>query len=133
MKMKFIYSLFFALCVFAAPSYAANIGQLLINPQTQARTPSTYVDIRDFSATIAETATVPAHTTGKRADIVIFSSDCDFYVRKDATAAIPSGDVTDGTGSVFKPVIYLLNGNVSTLSIVPTTADCSVVLEYYMK
>lgn len=62
-----------------------------------------YVDNFVLAAGVAETVTVPA---GAR--VVYFSTTADFWVRfsNDSplpAAAVPSADVTDGTGSVFNP------------------------------
>jgi hypothetical protein len=54
---------------------------------------SDYVDVRVLLPKVAETVTVPA---GAR--FVVFSSAEDFYCRANATASIPTDDVTNGSG-----------------------------------
>lgn len=55
----------------------------------------TYVDARVLAAGVAETVTVPANM-----DVVFLTSSAGtLYLRVGGTAAAPSGDVTDGTGS----------------------------------
>lgn len=55
----------------------------------------TYVSNRTLAAGVAETVTVPAGATS-----VIVSGDATMWARIGGTAAVPTGDVTDGTGSV---------------------------------
>lgn len=87
-----------------------------------------YVDARVLAATVEETATVP---TGYR--WVLFSGDCPFYARPNATAAVPAADVTDGTGSEQNPSAWFLNTGaaaVSTIHVIAATA-CKISLSYY--
>jgi len=63
-----------------------------------ARSKPTWINLACLAAGVEKTVTVP---TG--ANFCIFSGDADFYVRPDATAALPAGDVTDGTGSELNP------------------------------
>lgn len=134
MKISILRAVMVAAFLFVSfPAHAVIINKLSLHQASQARNPASYVDIRNFSAKTAESSTVPTDSaTDLVAKIVVFSSTCDFYINTDGTAVIPSGDVTDGSGSVFKPVIYFLNGIVSTISVIPTTASCDVILEYYM-
>lgn len=61
-----------------------------------------YVNIQDLAANTAETVTVPA-----ACDLIMFgASPSEFYLRADGSAAtIPSGDVTNGTGSMLSPSV----------------------------
>lgn len=49
---------------------------------------------------------------------VIFGSDVPFWVHYHAAAAIPAGDVTDGSGSVFSPNQVYLDGTVTQISLI---------------
>lgn len=89
-----------------------------------ARNPAAHIDARVLAAGVAETHTVPT-----AADIVIFSSDGDFYARPNASAAVPAADVTDGTGSELNPVIWHLSG-VTTIGIIAPAAQ-KVTLSFY--
>lgn len=64
---------------------------------------SDYVDNYVLAAGVAETVTIPAGTR-----FAFFSTTADFWLRASndsplPAAAVPSGDVTDGTGSEFNP------------------------------
>lgn len=66
---------------------------------------------RALAAGVAETITVPAG-----ASIVVFSSNCDFYVKADGVAAVP-GDVTDGSASALNPSVRDVSA-VSEISVI---------------
>jgi len=59
---------------------------------------SAYVDNRVLAAGVAESFTKPA---GYSAAVITTNSDC--YIRRGGAAAVPAGDVTDGTGSILIP------------------------------
>lgn len=59
-----------------------------------------YVNVKRFAAATNENETVPAG-----AYFAIFSADVDFYVKRGGTAAVPSDDVSDGSGSFLNPLI----------------------------
>lgn len=92
--------------------------------QTFARSVPRYIDARVLAANTAESHTVP---TG--AKFVLFGSDGDFYARPNATAAVPSADVTDGSGSEINPVAWDLTG-VTTISLIAAAARV-VTLAFY--
>ncbi len=85
---------------------------------------ATYVDARVLAAGVAETHTVPAG-----ANKVIFSATADFYVKVGGTAAVPSADVTDGSGSMLNPQVRSIWGATTIGIIAPTT--CIVTMEFY--
>lgn len=77
------------------------------------------------AAGAAESFTVPAG-----ADIVIFSSDGNFYANCATTATVP-GDVTDGTASELNPTGYMLRdfsgGAITAISVISPTSGASVI------
>lgn len=88
---------------------------------------SFYVNNRTISS--AETETVP---TG--AGRVVITSDGDAWMNPNGTAAVPSGDVTDGTGSIclkagVARVFYVAAGN--SLSIIAASGTVHVSYEYF--
>ena len=85
--------------------------------------PSDYIDARVLAATVAEVITVPAGAT-----FVMFSGTADFYVRFNAAATIPSGDVTDGTASELNPQTRVIYG--PTIGII-SPVICIVTLAFY--
>ena len=87
------------------------------------RAPS-YIDARFLAATTNEAHTIP---TGAR--IVVFSAEADFWARPDATAAIPSADVTDGSGSQLNPANWNIEAN-TTINVISATAQ-TVCLTFY--
>ncbi len=84
----------------------------------------TYVDARVLAASTNEDHTVPSGTK-----YVIFSSSADFYASRGGSAAVPSGDVTDGTGSELNPVGYDLEG-VTTIGLISETAQ-TITMSFY--
>lgn len=100
-----------------ARRYASNI-----------RSAPVYIDVRQLAATVAETHTLPAGTK-----FVIFSADCNFYARPGASAALPAGDVTNGTGSELNPAAwYFANAATATqqITVIAATA-CNITLSAY--
>lgn len=89
---------------------------------------SDFVDHRVLAASTAEVHDIPAGSVS-----VIISTDQDLYVRRNATAAVPSGDVTDGTGAALVPAgvgrAFELSG-VSYLSLI-SAAAAKVTLEWF--
>lgn len=67
-----------------------------------------YVNNYQLVASTLKTVTVP---TGAR--YAIFSATADIWVRIGAAAAIPAGDVTDGTGSELNPSIRWIQSETS--------------------
>src|SRR3954466_15419958 len=69
------------------------------------------------TASTAESITVP---TGARR--VIFGYTSNTFVNCYTTATVPSGDVTDGTGSELNPASYLLPSDVTSISVISAVA-----------
>lgn len=68
----------------------------------------TYIHNYVLAAGTAQTVTIPtfndANSVAHPAPYALFSANGDFYARYDGgTAAVPSGNVTDGTGSELNP------------------------------
>jgi hypothetical protein len=83
-----------------------------------------YIDARDLAANTNETHTVPAG-----ADFVVFSADGDFYAKPNGAAAVPSGDVTDGSASELNSSHWDLN-NVTSIGLIASAAR-KVTLSFY--
>jgi len=63
---------------------------------------------------------------------VFFSCDADFWVKfgdSSVVAAIPTSDVTDGSGSILNPTARILG--VQTHISVISESDCSMSLEWF--
>lgn len=76
-------------------------------------------------STTATTVTVP---TG--AKFALFSSTGDFFARWSGTAAVPAGDVSDGTGSECNPIVRSVEAG-DTFSIVAASADTLISIAFY--
>ena len=85
---------------------------------------SNQVDVRVLAAGVAEVHTVP---TGAKK--VIFSATADFYVRFGAAAAVPTVDITDGSGSILNPQLRSIDAAATIGLIAPAT--CVVTMEFY--
>lgn len=98
-----------------------------------ARRPANYIDVRILAANTAEAYTVPTDTgSNRKAQYVIFSANCDFWVTTDGTtAAIPAADISDGTSPELNPTQYILGGSVTTLSLISATGG-AVNMSFYM-
>jgi hypothetical protein len=112
----------------AAPALGQNAFELapaVGGTNSYLRLPPTYVAARVLAANVAEDHTVP---TG--AKYVVFSASCAaFYVKRGGTAAVPAGDVTDGTASELNPAGYYIVG-VTTLGLI-APATCVVTMAFY--
>lgn len=115
------------------PANAANIAKLSVDygSGNYLRTPPNYVLSRALSASTAESFTVPTDQNGQKAEHVIFSANCDFYVNTVTTATVP-GDVTDGSASVLNPTGYYLKGQVTTISVI-SAGTCIVTAEFWAR
>lgn len=78
---------------------------------------SDYIDVRVLLPNTAETVSIPAG-----AKTVVFSSAEDFYVRISGTAAVPTTDITNGTGSELNPVARTVDGLTSFSMVAPYNA-----------
>lgn len=85
---------------------------------------SDFINVQVLLPNVAENAVIPS---GAR--FILFSSTADFYARINATATVPSTDVTDGSGSEINPAIRSLIG-VTTLSLI-SSVNCTVTMTFY--
>ena len=87
--------------------------------------PSAHVDAMVLAAGVAETYTVPAS-----AKFIYFSQTCArLYVNSNGTAAEPSTEVADGSGSVLNPSGRRVSA-ADTFSLISPTA-CIVTLKVF--
>lgn len=87
-----------------------------------------YVDARVLAANTAERHTIPAG-----ANFVNFSGDGDFWAKfgdNTVTAAIPSGDVTDGSAPMLNPGTRRIPKGVTSISLIAGAAR-NVTLEFW--
>lgn len=91
---------------------------------TQAIPQSDHINVRFLAAESAESEIVPA-----KAKIVLFSSTANFYLNTRAAAAIPTNDITDGSGPEYNPVARVVSPG-DTLSLIASGA-CIVMMAYY--
>ena len=82
------------------------------------------VDARVLGIATAEAHVVPAGAT-----TVIFSATADFYVNAFGTAAVPAGDVTNGSASELNPERRSLVG-ITSLSLISPAATI-VTMSFY--
>lgn len=91
---------------------------------------SNHIDVRVLAATTAESYTVP---TG--AVYIVFScvtstgAAASFWADFNGTAAIPSTDITDGSGCEVNPAVRYVKG-VTTISLIAPAA-CIVTMAVY--
>lgn len=86
---------------------------------------SSFVNSYELSAGTAETVTIP---TG--ASVVMFSALDNFFVHYDTVAALPGGDVTDGTAAELNPTVRDI-AEFTTISIVSPTSSNQVTVSFY--
>lgn len=77
-----------------------------------------------LTADVEKVVTVP---TG--ADIVLFGTTANFYCKMNATAEVPTIDVTDGSGSELNPSSRQIAG-VSTIHLI-SASNCIITLAFY--
>ena len=109
----------------------AQVLPFRIFPEMQRGFPSyirnapTYIDARVLAANVSETHAVP---TG--ANTVLFSANCAaYYVKTGASAAVPAGDVTDGTASELNPASWNVGTATQITLIAP--AACTITLTWH--
>lgn len=85
---------------------------------------STFIDVRVLEAGVAESHTVPAG-----AKYVLFSSSAPFYINFVAAAAVPTVDITDGSGSILNPTFRAIDGATAIGLISPTI--CIITMEFF--
>lgn len=88
-----------------------------------------HVNNRVLAADTAETETAP---TGYGPLIVRFEATASFWLRSGGTAAIPSADVTDGTGSMPDPYEFAVEAG-ETFSLISATDGCVVACMYWSR
>lgn len=86
-----------------------------------------FVDARVLAANTNEDHTVP---TG--ASYVMFSANIDFYAKAGGTAAVPAGDVTDGTASFLNPTLWDVTGQ-TTIGLITAAAGGGIVTMAWFK
>lgn len=91
---------------------------------TQAIVQSDYINVAFLAAGAAESFTVPA-----KAKIVLFSSTSNFYLNTRAAAVIPTGDITDGSGPEYNPIVRQVSPG-DALSLIASEA-CIIMLAFY--
>ena len=96
----------------------------ILNDNSFALRAPDYVSAAVLSASTEETVSVP-----EEASHVFFAGTADFYVGYDDTAAIPSSDVTDGTGHELNPTVRLIRG-VTDISLI-SPSNSVVTLSFY--
>lgn len=96
------------------------------NTQSNIRNWPTYIDARVLAAGVSE-----AHTIPSGAKWVLFSSDCNFYAKPGATAAVPAADVTDGTASEQNPAAWFIEPGTTQIALIAATT-CTVTLAFYL-
>lgn len=103
-------------------------GDLVPGREAFAPTPSDHVDARVLAANTAERHTIPAG-----AKFVSFSADGDFYAKfGDGTvnAAVPSTDVTNGTGSALNPGVRRIVEGITHVSLIAAAARV-ITMEFW--
>jgi hypothetical protein len=119
-----------AACAQAQAAHMTDIEVFYTNGSYALRSTNT-IDAAVLSANTADAFTVPTDSeTGKKANYVVFASNCDFYLNTSATAAVPGSDVTNGTASEMNPTVRFLGGTVSTLSLI-SASSCIVTMSFY--
>lgn len=92
--------------------------------------PPTYINARKLAANTAVTINVPTN-----ADLVVFvpkAKDAEFWVRWDGSAAaIPTGSVTDGSGSEPNPLYRCNLANIDSFSMISPTKNTIVSMLFY--
>lgn len=122
--------LLFALALLLSfPAFAGRIDHLTINHEngSYALGMPTYVNARVLAANTAESFTVP---TG--AQFVSFASNCDFYANYTTTASVPGSDITDGSANELNPLVRIVDGAVTSISVITAATSCIITTSFYM-
>lgn len=61
---------------------------------------------------------------------VIYAADAPFWVNHNGEAALPSGNVTNGSGSEFSPATRLLDQTITKISFIAPNAS-NISLQFY--
>jgi hypothetical protein len=84
--------------------------------------PAKYIDTRVLVAGTAQTHTFPTN-----ARYAIFNSTANFFARWDGSAAaVPSANITDGSGAELNPVARRINGGQTVSLISPSAATITI-------
>lgn len=83
-----------------------------------------HVDTVVLAADTPEVYTVPAGAT-----FLLFSATANFYARRNAAAAVPTTEITDGTGSELNPVVRVVGGS-GTIGLVSGEATIITISAY---
>jgi hypothetical protein len=75
-----------------------------------------YINTYELTANVNKAITVP---TG--AKFILFTANNDIWVKVGGTAAIPSGDTTDGTGAELNPILRYI-GSETTIGVISESA-----------
>lgn len=118
-----------ATLVFSAGTEPPGIANLT---RDAIRQPSTYINARVLAANVAEIVTAPTSAAYPSAAMIgVFSPTCsNWYYSAIGTAAVPAGDVTDGSAAGRAPVALRMAQG-ATVSIV-ADATCTVTTEWYV-
>jgi hypothetical protein len=122
---KHIAAIIFLACLFPLSSHALDaltFERNLRGDQTYAIPPG-YINTYELAASTAKAVTIP---TGAR--FAIFGATADIWVVIGAgkTAAVPSGDTTDGSGSELNPSIRNVTGQTAMSIISESAAKVSI-------
>ena len=115
-----------AIMLFASTAYALDSFKFYRNAkgdQTFAVSQG-HVDSYLLTADTAKTIAIP---TGSR--YVIFASTADIWVRIGGSAAIPTGDTSNGTGSMLNPICRWIEGQ--TYMTVVSAYAAKISISYY--
>lgn len=83
---------------------------------------NSFVTNHVLSTSGAKTVTVPAGDDTAKATMAAFKADGDFWVNYTTTAAVPTSDVTDGSGAELNPD-YRSVGSAATISMIAALTD----------
>lgn len=132
---KLVFALFVAFMIAMSYVSTAHAQSNFVIPRamgqgfsSNVRPAPTYVDVRQLAANVNETHTFPAGTR-----MVIFSADCNFYAKPGGAAAVPAGDVVNGTGSELNPSAWYFavsDTATQTVGLIAATA-CNITLSSY--
>jgi hypothetical protein len=77
----------------------------------------TYVDNYVLAAGVAQTVTIPSTAT-----FGFFGANGDFYMNNNGAAAVPSVNITDGTGHDLNPSVRYFGKGQTTFSLIAPAA-----------
>lgn len=99
--------------------------------------PPFFVDAKVLAAGTASTETIPSDASGRKANLVIMSSNGDFYAAYQQTgdgapptATVPAANVADGSACELNPAGRLVQ-NLSGISVISASATI-ITFAYYI-